>query len=193
MLWRAKRLLAAATGPTGRDDAEREPISLGYCWRLAGLVWSGKVPAWVGIWALRARPASVCGRGGSYAVADGLSMDDEYGELIGFGTDADDRADQEVGFGWDPDTIGSDVVSDEDEGLNRQRDEVHCEFMERQWVWDRAGECGTCDGIGLDLFEDVGDLCKVCGGAGKWDSGEDVPAAFDVETTEPRISADLIR
>jgi hypothetical protein len=104
-------------------------------------------------------------------------MDDQYGELIG--------------FGWDPDTIGSQPWTEEDEELDRQRDEIHCDFMEQQWVRDRAGECGTCDGIGLDLFEEVGERCKVCGGAGRWDSGGEFPTAFDVETTEPRIPADM--
>ena len=90
--------------------------------------------------------------------------------------------------------IGSDRCAEGErlvEEWCRQRDEIHCDFMEQQWVRDRAGECGTCDGIGLDLFDYVGDQCKVCGGAGQWDSGEDFPAAFEVETTEPRIPADL--
>lgn len=73
----------------------------------------------------------------------------------------------------------------------RHRDEITVDLMWETHTRDHAILCTTCDGWGIDLHQLVGDQCKVCGGAGQWDSGEDFPAAFEVETTEPRIPADL--
>lgn len=70
MIWRAKRLWLAATGPTGRDADERESLTASYIARLSALLVSQKIGLWTWIWALRARPASVCGRGGSFVIVD---------------------------------------------------------------------------------------------------------------------------
>lgn len=70
MIWRAKRLWDAATGPTGRDVADREPLTAGYCIELTKLLVSGKIGLWTWVWAMRARPASLCGCGGSYALSE---------------------------------------------------------------------------------------------------------------------------
>lgn len=72
MIWRAKRLWHAATGPTGRSADERETLDRGYFAQLTGLLILRKIGLWTWVWALRARPASICGRGGAYALADWL-------------------------------------------------------------------------------------------------------------------------
>ncbi|WP_207481784.1 hypothetical protein [Arenibaculum pallidiluteum] len=68
MLGWLNRLLTSAFGHTGRDPDEREPLSCAYVASLSGLLSDGLIPVHTWVWALRARPASVCGRGGSYAV-----------------------------------------------------------------------------------------------------------------------------
>ncbi len=70
MLWKLKRLLSAASGPTGRDVDEKEPMSIGYSVALTKLLVSGKIDLSTWVWALRARPASVCGKGGTYGIAE---------------------------------------------------------------------------------------------------------------------------
>ncbi|WP_207485553.1 hypothetical protein [Arenibaculum pallidiluteum] len=69
MLGWLNRLLTSAFGHTGRDPDEREPLSCAYVASLSGLLADGLIPVHTWIWALRARPAAVCGRSGSYAVA----------------------------------------------------------------------------------------------------------------------------
>ncbi|WP_207485247.1 hypothetical protein [Arenibaculum pallidiluteum] len=69
MLGWLNRLLTSAFGNTGRDPEEREPLSCTYVASLSKLLADGLIPARTWVWALRARPASVCGRGGGYAVA----------------------------------------------------------------------------------------------------------------------------
>jgi CHASE1-domain containing sensor protein len=69
MLWKIQRLFASLTGPTGRDDSEKEPLTAAYVASLTGLLVSRKIGLSTWVWAVRARPASVCGRGGSYGLA----------------------------------------------------------------------------------------------------------------------------
>jgi hypothetical protein len=82
-----------------------------------------------------------------------LTMD-EYGELIGFGTDAEDRADQEIGFGWDSDTIGlRDMTMTPDRAIELLRE------LKNETNMDRARVCA--EDIIVDLLnylgaEDVG-------------------------------------
>lgn len=69
-LWHLQELWHCATGATGRDQEQIEPLTWSYLGRLAMLFWQRKLRLSTFLWALRARPASVCGIGGSYAVAD---------------------------------------------------------------------------------------------------------------------------
>lgn len=62
-LWRC------ATGPTNRDPADIEPLSWHYVRTLTDLLLSRRLHLSTYLWGLRARPASICGIGGSYAVA----------------------------------------------------------------------------------------------------------------------------
>lgn len=77
----------------------------------------------------------------------------------------------------------------------RWQSDVMAEMMGEEWVREHAHKCGRCQGWGDDLQGGVSAedwiSCRRCGGAGQWDSGEAFPAAFDMETTEPRIPADL--
>lgn len=67
--WWWQEVWLNATAPTGRLAEDREPLSWTYLRALAGLLASRRLRVATFIWALRARPASVCGIGGSYAVA----------------------------------------------------------------------------------------------------------------------------
>lgn len=59
----------SATGPINRDPADIEPLSWHYVRSLTDLLLSRRLHLSTYLWGLRARPASICGIGGTYAVA----------------------------------------------------------------------------------------------------------------------------
>lgn len=67
--WWLRDVWASMAGPTGRCPEDREPFTWGYVEALTGLLVRRKLRVSTYVWALRARPSSVCGIGGTYAVA----------------------------------------------------------------------------------------------------------------------------
>ena len=65
--WR--HLWQCATGPINRDPAEVEPQSLDYLLTLTGLLFRRRLHLATYLWGLRARPACICGIGGTFSVA----------------------------------------------------------------------------------------------------------------------------
>ncbi len=70
--WSVWHLWAAAFGRIARPAAEREPLELEYVLTLAKLVRAKRIPFWMLIWAVRARPAWVSGVDGEIPVAHAL-------------------------------------------------------------------------------------------------------------------------
>lgn len=56
-------------GRIGRCPEDQEPLTWSYVEALTGLLVQRKLRVATFVWALRARPSSVCGIGGTYAVA----------------------------------------------------------------------------------------------------------------------------
>ena len=67
--WYWRNLWHCATGPINRDPADIEPPSLDYALTLTRLLFRRRIRLSIYLWGLRARPACICGIGGTYTVA----------------------------------------------------------------------------------------------------------------------------
>jgi hypothetical protein len=82
-------------------------------------------------------------------MADQRNLAGEYGELIGFGTDAEDRSDQEICLCRDADTIGlSDMTMTPDRAIELLRE------LKTETNMDRARVCA--EDIIVDLLNYLG-------------------------------------
>lgn len=73
-----------------------------------------------------------------------------------------------------------------------QMHEIMGDILRQEWVLEHAEDCKACNGWGSDSDGYDWEPCGLCGGHGKWDSGEVMPDAFLAECTEPRIPLDLM-
>lgn len=73
----------------------------------------------------------------------------------------------------------------------REQADLALLVMEEDLILDRAGECHTCAGFGLDPARGDWTRCPACGGDGAWDQGESLRDAIAIPATEPRIPAIL--
>jgi hypothetical protein len=73
--WRLRELMVTILWPSTCPAEEREPLSFDYVWKVVCLIAFGHLRLTTGLWALKNRPAAVCGNGGSFAVAKWLRED----------------------------------------------------------------------------------------------------------------------
>jgi hypothetical protein len=64
-----------------------------------------------------------------------------------------------------------------------EQEAIMVDIMADEMLRETATDCRCCGGSGAAGY----DLCPICGGAGRWDCGEDMPAALDTVSIEPRI------